>query len=399
MLCLPASSEQQRGAFFISAPRITATRSTMEAIAAFLRSVGLSPRTAAAEPRGQGQSAAHSARRPIELNVACMGRAGLGKTTALGALFGVRADTTGPVTHKAELPQPDDAHTRISLCVTDAPGFADDDDARHQVASALSGARAAMREHAFAMRRPHHRHAGDKHRDPRTHLVLYFVPPGRLPDLDRKQIDALLPYANVAVVAAKADSLVPDELEHYKEHVGQQLDDSSTRRRRRRSAEGVVDEEYLPFCVNLDDPQSSPVKAPVFAAIGAERSYSDWGRAGTARPEDSDLPELQRQILCSAGCEQLVAETDKRFSDVLERGELRSSIFTAKATGVGSIAGALFGLWIRQNYHRIQAGAEGRRAGAREGEPTPVPGAPVIAGMLLGAACGGGYHSLFGKLD
>ena len=63
------------------------------------------------------------------------------------------------------------------------------------------------------------------------------------------------------------------------------------------------------------------------------------------------------------------------------------------------IAGALLGLWIRQNYHRIQAGAEGRRAGAREGEPAPVPGAPVIAGMLLGAACGGGYHSLFGKLD
>jgi septin family protein len=246
------------------------------------------PATQCAAPSSQQRKAPRRLA-PLELNLVCVGRKGLGKTTALDTLFGVSADTTGVVTHRTQLCHNDDQEAEIVLHVTDGPGFADDADAQGQVQQLLGSIRGGMREHAFAQKMLSHHHPDGAVRDPRTHLVLYFVPPGELPETDRKAIDTLLPYANVAVVAAKADSLVPEELVKYKEEISRQLDDSSARRRRRREGLGVtVDEDYMPFGIVMDDPRSCPVASPVFAVIGKERYYHGWGSRGTATPADSD---------------------------------------------------------------------------------------------------------------
>lgn len=227
---------------------------------------------------------------PLELNLVCVGRKGLGKTSAIEMLFGVSAHTTGTVTHRAQLVHADDPAAEISLRVTDGPGFVDDKDAQDQVRRLQASIKAEMRQYAFAQKTLSHHQPDEAARDPRTHLVLFFVPPGELPDFDRKAIDALLPCTNVAVIAAKADSMVPDELARYKQEVARQLDDSSARQRRRREGRGITTEEpYMPFGgITMDAPRSSPVSSPVFAVIGKERRYTNWRVPGTATPTDSD---------------------------------------------------------------------------------------------------------------
>lgn len=227
---------------------------------------------------------------PLELNLVCIGRKGLGKTSAIEMLFGVSAHTTGTVTHRAQLVHVDDQAAEISLRVTDGPGFADDKDVQDQVQRLQASIRGQMRQYAFLQKTLSHHHPDEALQDPRTHLVLFFVPPGELPAIDRKAIDVLLPCTNVAVVAAKADSMVPEELVRYKEEVSRQLDDSSARRRRRREGRGVtIEEPYMPFGgITTDAPRSSPVSSPVFAVIGKERRYTDWRVPGTATPTDSD---------------------------------------------------------------------------------------------------------------
>ena len=155
-----------------------------------------------------------------------------------------------------------------------------------------------MRQYAFVQKTLSHHQPDEATRDPRTHLVLFFVPPGELPEVDRKAIDALLPCVNVAVVAAKADSMVPAELQRYKQEVAQQLDDSSARRRRRREGRGVtIEEPYMPFGgITMDAPRSSPVSSPVFAVIGKERRYTGWRAPGTATPIDSDSTYVGRRL-------------------------------------------------------------------------------------------------------
>lgn len=349
---------------------------------------------------------------PLELNVVAVGRRGLGKTAAIDSLFGVSAHTTNTVRHKTSLVHHDDGEAEISLCVTDGPGFEDDAAVQREVGVLVGSIKREMREHAFAARKLAHQRGPDGDvRDPRTHLVLFFVPPGQLPELDRKAIDTLLPHANVAVIAAKADTMVPDELAAYKEEVARQLDDSSARRRRRRVGLGVtVDEPYLPFGVKLDAPQSTPWTSPVFAVIGERRTYSGWRHRSVATPEDSDLPSLREQILSRAGTDHLVDQTDARFTDHFERGELRNSVLTAKASGIGAVAGTLLGMCIKQQIAarlRKEAGGGGSggggelvNVGGRAPAAVPeVPGAPVIASMLFGATLGATYHSIFGKLD
>jgi len=88
----------------------------------------------------------------------------------------------------------------------------------------------------------------------------------------------------------------------------------------------TVDEPYLTFGVQLDEPQSSPWTSPVFAVIGQKREYQGWRHRGVATPEDSDLPGLREQILSRAGTDHLVDQTDARFTDHFERGELRRSL-------------------------------------------------------------------------
>jgi hypothetical protein len=126
------------------------------------------------------------------------------------------------------------------------------------------------------------------------------------------------------------------------------------------------------------------------------------------------VPHLREQILSLAGTDTLVSQTDMRFTDHFERGELRNSVLTAKATAIGAAAGTVLGMCIKQQISaRLREAAGGRglgddgsspaariaargRAGAGAGE---VPGAPVVASMLFGAALGASYHSIFGKLD
>ncbi len=259
----------------------------MEQLSQWLNSFLLQPpATECAAQQGSG------ARRlaPLELNLVCIGRKGLGKTSAIETLFGVSAHTTATVTHRAQLVHADDHAAEISLRVTDGPGFADDNDAQDQVQRLQASIRGEMRRYAFLQKTLSHHQPDEALRDPRTHLVLFFVPPGALPAIDRKAIDALLPCTNVAVIAAKADTMVPEELMRYKEEVSRQLDDSSARRRRRREGRGVtIEEPYMPFGgITMDSPRSSPISSPVFAVIGKERRYSDWRAPGTATPTDSD---------------------------------------------------------------------------------------------------------------
>jgi hypothetical protein len=261
---------------------------------------------------------------PLELNLVCIGRKGLGKTSAIEMLFGVSAHTTGTVTHRAQLVHADDQSAEISLRVTDGPGFADDKDAQDQVQRLQASIKAEMRQYAFAQKTLSHHQPDEAARDPRTHLVLFFVPPGELPDFDRKAIDALLPCANVAVIAAKADSMVPDELARYKQEVSRQLDDSSSRQRRRREGRGITTEEpYMPFGgITMDAPRSSPVLSPVFAVIGKERRYSNWRVPGTATPTDSD---------CTYYIALLAAVDPSHHLDVLITRPLHRSTAFARA--------------------------------------------------------------------
>lgn len=408
---------------------------------------------------------------PLELNLVCIGRKGLGKTSAIETLFGVSANTTETVTHSTQVVHVDDSEAEINLRVTDGPGFVDDNDVQDQVRRLVTSIKGEMRQYAFAQKTLSHHHPDGVLRDPRTHLILFFVPPGELPEIDRKSIDTLLPCANVAVIAAKADSMVPEELKRYKQEISQQLDDSSARRRRRREGFGVTtDEPYIPFGgIMMGAPRSSPVSSPVFAVIGKERRYTDWRGAGMAAPTDSDsaysslrlvqsfyypwsvpqfsmltrlmlelcmvVPHLREQILSHTGTDALITQTDLRFTgamhvmpsratssmtglmvhaDHFERGELRNSVFTAKATAIGTVVGSVLGMCIKQQIAwRLQEAARAStddagsspaerlaaRADAAKVARGQVPGAPVLAGLLFGATLGASYHSIFGKLD
>ena len=101
-------------------------------------------------------------------------------------------------------------------------------------------------------------------------------------------------------------------------------------------------------------------------------------------------------------------------ADHLERGDLRNSVFTAKATAIGGVVGTVLGMCIKQRLAarlREAAGTDSAstdsshaariaaRAGGANAAYGEVPGAPVLAGMLFGATLGASYHSIFGKLD
>ena len=155
------------------------------------------------------------------------------------------------------------------------------------------------------------------------------------------------------------------------------------------------------------------------------------------------VPHLREQILSRAGTDALLAQTDLRFTGVVystrptrdetvdcsdlvlsvrttadhfERGDLRNSVFTAKATAIGGVIGTVFGMCIKQRLAsrlREAARSDADRIGpdsspaARLAARTDatkiaqgeVPGAPVLAGMLFGTVLGATYHSIFGKLD
>lgn len=106
----------------------------------------------------------------------------------------------------------------------------------------------------------------------------------------------------------------------------------------------------------------------------------------------------------------------RTHADHFERGDLRSSVFTAKATAIGGVVGAVLGMCIKQRLAARLRGAARRDADGIGPESSPaariaarangakiahgeVPGAPVLAGMLFGATLGATYHSIFGKLD
>jgi hypothetical protein len=80
--------------------------------------------------------------------------------------------------------------------------------------------------------------------------------------LDRRHIDELLPYANVAVVAGKADTLLPAEVEDMKVRVAAELADPG-RRRRRQAGGGVV--EFGPLAGGTP-----------FAVVGEARHGRTW---------------------------------------------------------------------------------------------------------------------------
>ena len=103
-------------------------------------------------------------------------------------------------------------------------------------------------------------------------------------------------------------------------------------------------------------------------------------------------------------------------ADHFERGDLRNSAFAAKATAIGGIIGAVFGMCIKQRLaarlrEAARSDADGvgpesspavriaARADAARIAHGEVPGAPVLAGMLFGATLGATYHNIFGKLD
>mmetsp|Transcript_6663 Transcript_6663/g.16127 ORF Transcript_6663/g.16127 Transcript_6663/m.16127 type:complete len:409 (-) Transcript_6663:122-1348(-) len=265
------------------------------------------------------QYQAELSRRGLSFNIMLVGEAGLGKSTAIRALFRpfspgpsaawltpitdpIRERTVGIVEHKLTL---DSDGLAVDFTLIDCPGYGDSLDARESIQPILDFVEAKFARHFDA----HVRGEVDHGHDNRVHCCLYFIGAHRLKGIDVQFMKELQKHVPIIPVIAKADTMTIAERDAFRRHIVSELEAAKvdclqfSALNQPQPSTGPPEPKRRPTDLPLPPPPLVSWRAlgAPFAICASEtgtREYP-WGTCDVEDPFHSDLPKLREVLLSS----------------------------------------------------------------------------------------------------
>lgn len=255
-------------------------------------------------------------RQDLHLTLMVCGESGIGKSTAIRTLFQIRdrnagsgkteaitgisgsSEKTKNITELKGIIESPDGMFRLIATVVDTPGWGDHEHVRED----LDGFTREIERRTFAHYESVRKTGGDPTDDGRIDVLLYFLAPHRVKELDVFLLKELSKKTLVVPVISKADALTEQELAEQKSAVGKLMETKGIQ---------TVSEQLK--C----NPDSETLK-DVFAVISSddergERVYP-WGTARIWDEKHSDTKSL-KDLLVNKEFGRVKKSTKHRYEE------------------------------------------------------------------------------------